>query len=178
MFCIWQFAWLAYSSAKLWEPHFSQKYIVIALLPNLPVFRLIAFGCSCFMHFERRMEAAFINGVLSIQDLQCSQRRFCTYFCMKCRKKVWSLLWTCKMIAGIWFGTWEFYHCWLFQASIKIVHYKSEGTPKWFEHLLQTLIFHPGIIYAQIVTCLTCEMWYVWYLLPVFCGTSCWLPGI
>jgi hypothetical protein len=99
-------------------------------------------------------------------------------FYMKCWKKVLSLLWTWKMFSGIWLGTWEFYDFWLFQACIKIVHYKSEGTAKWFGPLLQTLKFHPSIIYAQIVTCLACEMWYIWYLLPVFCGTYCCLPGI
>ena len=97
---------------------------------------------------------------------------------MKCWKEVRSLIWTWKMFSGIWFGTWEFYHCWLFQTCIKIVHYKCEGTAKWFEHLLQTLKFHPGIIYAKILACLTCEMWYIWYLLPVFCGISCCLPRI
>jgi len=92
------------------------------------------------------------------KDLQWSQRRFCHTILWSAGRNLRLLLWTCKMISGLWFGTVEFYHCWLFQAYIKIAHYKSERTVKWFEHLLQTLKFHPCIIYVQIVTCLACEI--------------------
>jgi hypothetical protein len=80
--------------------------------------------------------------------------------------KVWSLFWTCKMFSGILFGTREFYHCWLFQACITIVHCKSERTAKWFEHLLQTQIPSWHNIWPN---CNLYDMWDVIHLIPTVC---------